>query len=239
MAEFSFPFSPQPGSMLLQLPFAIREKIIRLAVVEYLEKPPEITYEWNDERSLGRVEIEHPILKTCKQLRRESAKIFFLENHFELECDLFVGDPSDANEMAAATLARAFGPYVLIVRSLVVSFTINNAPELELDLDVEIMIRKNGSGVSVFDRDVYAAVCDSDAAVCRCRIFQFAADHAGENILKFAQEYVRWLHAVVHEPLVVDCPSCGLKRMAVSGVCTRVFESDRPGDRAARPLPCF
>jgi hypothetical protein len=241
MAEVSFPFAPQPDCMLLEmLPLAVREKIIRLAVIHWEDFviDPKIYTSWDDgsSRSSGRIEIEHPLLKTCKQLRHESAGIFFLFNNFRLNLDLYADESIvpyniqvDSNEMAVSTLARAFGTYASDQVLLVVSFRIDIAPGLDVGVEIDIEECEEGPGVLVAGMGVHAALC-------RCRIFQFAADHANKSVCGFAQEFVRWIHTVVAEPLVVNCWNCGLMRMAVplrGGVCMRACVDDRPGDRAA------
>jgi hypothetical protein len=137
MAEFSFPFSPQPGSMLLQLPYAIRQRIIRLAVVDGSEDGddirPEVGWSWNEgsSRTSGCIEMEHPIMKTCKQLRHESAIFYFLENTFCLATDSTFGPSgaprnlqADASELTAATFVRGFGPYASFVDFLALAYVI-------------------------------------------------------------------------------------------------------------------
>jgi hypothetical protein len=204
MATFSFPSAAtQSDSMLLtKLPREMLVRIIRLAVVDEEDDDitPIITYTWDrrSRRSSGRIEIEHPILQTCKQLRRESAKIFFLENSFVLNCELpVVRSPvprdvrSDMNEMAAATLARAFGSYASKVWLLVVSHWIEF--ETGVDVEVEVDIRGNRDRPDVWfaDVDVHEEETPDDQ-LCRCRIFQFEADNAtSENVLEFVQRYVR------------------------------------------------
>lgn len=81
MAEFHFPFAPQPDCPLLELPSAIRQEIIRLTIVEHEEEITpvrEINYDPTSGTSSGRIEMEHDIMKTCKQLRRESAKTLMI-----------------------------------------------------------------------------------------------------------------------------------------------------------------
>jgi hypothetical protein len=69
--------------------------------------------------------------------------------------------------------------------------------------------------------------------LCRCRIFQFEADNAtSENVFEFAQRYVRWMDAVMTEPRMVGCQSCGLKRVALPmrRICSRACVNDGPRD---------
>jgi hypothetical protein len=244
MATFSFPFAPQPDCMLLEmLPLAVREKIIRLAVIDWEDSAisPKIYTSWDDgsSRSSGRIEIEHPLLKTCKQLRQESAKIFFVINIFSLNLDLYAAESHipwhiqvDSNEMAVSTLARAFGRYAPYVTWLVVSFRIEIAPGLGVRVEIDIESSQDAPAPGVL---VEAEGVEAHAALCRCRISKFAANHASERVLEFAQNYVRWMHTVVVEPRMVDCWNCGLKRMAkpYGRVCTREFVHDGSGDRAA------
>jgi hypothetical protein len=235
MATFSFSFAPQPDCMLFEkLPAEIREGIIRLAVVEDDMIEPDTIYTWNERtcRSSGRIEIEHPLLRTCKQLRQESAEIFFLENTFVIGYNLFVANwetpwfiQSDAHEMATATFARAFGPYASKVFLLVVALTIEFEPGVDVQVEIDMERCNEGrSGVLVVDVDAHEELTP-DVQVCRCRISQFAADHASasESMFEFAQSYVRWMHMVMEEPRVVDCRSCGLKRLALPfrRLCTR------------------
>jgi hypothetical protein len=252
MATFSSAFARQPDCMLLEkLPRNTREEIIRLAIVSedvYIE--PGINWRWNERtcRSSGRIEFGHHLLETCKQLRQESAKIFFLDNIFVVSCNLSVANrdtpwfiQSQAYEMAVATFARAFGCYASKVSILGVRLTIEFEPELDVEVDINIERCEGGPGVWISTVDANIVSDDEftpDVQVCSCRISQFAADQASasESVFEFAQSYVRWMHMVMEEPRVVECWSCGLKRLALPfrRLCAEArVDGPGPGDGAA------
>jgi hypothetical protein len=86
MATSSFAFAPHPDCMLLleKLP---SKKIICPAVLLPLEEEiaPEISWTWDERsrRSSGSIDIEHPILRTCKQLRHESGRNLFRREYLQ------------------------------------------------------------------------------------------------------------------------------------------------------------
>lgn len=137
------PPDPQKTSPLFKkLPGELRNEIIRLAIVSATETRPKITHTPTalTGRSTAKLNLEPPLMQTCKALRQESAEIFFLENSFRLaDEDFFSQSPlsSDSNSNSSSeeqqrktnsraikTLARAFGLWASQVRSLDVSHAI-------------------------------------------------------------------------------------------------------------------
>jgi hypothetical protein len=77
------------STLLSRLPRELRDKIWREAVIEDDEIPIRVTqYETEDGEHRHRLQIEHAMLRVCKQTRQEVADIYYLENVFCITDDL-------------------------------------------------------------------------------------------------------------------------------------------------------
>lgn len=227
MDTFSLAFEPQHNCMLFdKLPGEIRNEIIRLAVLKTEVIFPRVKsgHHRNGRRSYGRVEVEHPSMKTRKQLRRESAEIYFLENTFGLHTTSIFGPPrwtpphvqTDANISSAATLVRSFGPYAPVASQLRLAHTFELGPFLTVQAMFKILRRTQpGSGVSVSNIFLRESL-RPEAKICRCNIVDFAAEFKGDDIFEFLQACCRLMQAEVTDPRVVHCGDCGRERSRIA-----------------------
>ena len=227
----SEPFAQQLNSPFLTIfPGELRNEIIRLAVVEPTKVTPEITHSLNvlTGISTAKLEIEHPLMQTCKQLRQESAEIYFLENTFLLTDGFFTQPPlatyekHTANERAIEALAHAFGPWASKVRRLHLSHEVcydtrlYGNPQCRRRLaDVHLTIccrAQEEQGVYLED----ARGCDTagnSPPLCCCGFAQYAAEHSGVGLFELAQGLVRMMDLATGQRSLPHCWSCGLTPM--------------------------
>lgn len=221
----SLTFAPQPNCMLFQkLPGELRNEIIRLAVVEESEIKPKVSRSFNalTGKSTANLEIEHPLMQTCKQLRQESAEIYFLENTFHLtNGDFFtLGSckQGKANERAMQALVNAFGPFASKIRRLNVSHAtsydtaVHDSVEERCDrAEVHVSICRAAEGVYLEK----ACAHDADTHLCCCSIIRYGVVNgaATESIFEFAQGIVAMMDQVTGKNPQPHCWSCGLEPM--------------------------
>jgi hypothetical protein len=230
----SLTFAPQPNCMLFQkLPGELRNEIIRLAVVEESEIKPKVSRSFNalTGKSTAELEIEHPLMQTCKQLRQESAEIYLLENTFHLtESNCFKpahGEKYNVNQRAIQAMAHALGPWASKVSMLNVSHTAcygslatcTGPPLCNRFAEVHVSICRAAEGVYLEK----ACAHDTDThPLCCCCIFQHAADHsaAAETIFEFAQGLVAMMDSMTRGCWMPHCWNCGLEPMALGVWCS-------------------
>jgi hypothetical protein len=199
--------------MLFQkLPGELRNEIIRLAVVEVSEIKPTVSRSLDalTDKFMAKLEIEHPLLRTCKQLRQESGEIYFLENTFHLANGDFFTLSSckqgKANERAMQALVNAFGPFASKVRRLNVSHATSYDTA-----EVHVSICRAASGVYLEK----ACAHDADThPLCCCSIIRYGiVNSAAETIFEFAQGLVAMMDQVTGKNPQPHCWNCGLEPM--------------------------
>jgi hypothetical protein len=212
-ASVSVPqFAPQPKCMLLQkLPGELRNKIIRLAVVENTDIKPSITG-----KPTRKLQIEHNLMQTCKQLRRETAEIYFLENTFNLTGDFFElvhGENHKANERAVQALARAVGPWASKVRRLNVLLAVSYG-SLSAEVHVSICRATERPGVCIENVSAHDVGSDS-RRLCCCSVIQHGVDNSTAGIFEFAEGLVGMMESVsvTGGSSLPHCWTCGLELM--------------------------
>jgi hypothetical protein len=227
---FSLTFAPQPNCMLLnKLPGELRNEIIRLAVVEDEEIKPKVSRSYDDTTSYGtaKLELDHALMRTCKQLRQESAEIYFLENTFRLTDDFFTLDICEqqhkANERAIQALDHAFGPWASKIRRLGFSHAVcydsrrfGGVQPCLIQVEVHVLVcrRAQGeSGVYLENARAHDAIACSQALCC-CSVIQHAADNSPAGILEFVQGLVCMSDLVTGQRSLSYCWNCGLQPMA-------------------------
>lgn len=216
--------------LLSKLPGELRNQIIRLAVVEDSDIKPSVSrpsYDLNDQ-STAKLKIEHPLMQTCKQLRLESAEIYFLENTFHLtHGDFFTLRSCDqqhrANERAILALAHAFRPWASKVRRLRVSHAIcydlamfGNAQQRWRRAEVHVDVCRRAQGQpGVYLETVRAHDVDTlSHAMCRCGVIQHAADKPAADVFEYAQGLVGMMDLVPGQRYLPHCWGCGLEPMS-------------------------
>jgi hypothetical protein len=220
-ASVSVPqFAPQPNCLLLKkLPGELRNKIIRLAVVENTDIKPSISRSYSalTGKSTRKLQIEHNLMQTCKQLRRETAEIYFLENTFNLTGDFFElvrGEKHKANEKAIQGLSRAFGPWASKVRRLNVLHAVSYG-SLFAEVHVSICRAQGEPGVCIENVSAHDVGSDS-RRLCCCSIIQHGADNSAAGIFEFAQGLVGMMDSVsvTGGSSLPHCWNCGLEPMS-------------------------
>jgi hypothetical protein len=210
-------FAPQPSCMLLQkLPGELRNKIIRLAVVENTDIKPSISRSYNEiiGKPTRKLQIEHNLMQTCKQLRQETAEIYFLENTFNLTGDFFElarDERYRANERAVQGLARAFGPWASKVHRLNVLHAVSYGL---LSAEVHISICRATEGVCIETVSAHDVGSDS-RRLCCCSLIQHGVDNSATGIFEFAQGLVGIMDSVTGGGRSLPhCWTCGLEPMS-------------------------
>jgi len=240
--QHSAAFDQQLTSPLFSiLPGELRNEIIRLAVVEPSDITPEITHSIDvlTGKSTAKLDIEHPLMQTCKRLRQESAEIYFLENTFRLTDQFFSGPPvvtwpdnkssqqprHKANERAIKVLAQAFGPWASKVRKLglsrVISYdlaTYGNYMRRLRRAQVQLSIWRDAQTdqgtVHLEDLEAHDVARVSSFKLCCCSISQHAAEHSsGADIFEVARGLVCMLDLATGPHSLPYCWTCGLEPM--------------------------
>jgi hypothetical protein len=210
-STFSLTFAPQPEYMLFKkLPGELRNEIIRLAVVEDTEIKPKVirTYDETASHWTAKLELEHPLMQTCKQLRHESTEIYHLENTFHLtEGDFFTlghglahGEPRKRNEKALRVLAHAFGPWASKLSKINVSHAICYDNLLFLNTqyrrrraEVHVSVCRRAQGEPGIYLENARALDTLSQELCSCSVVQYAAGNSAVDIFGFVEGLVGML----------------------------------------------
>jgi hypothetical protein len=224
---FSLTFAPQPDCMLFQkLPGELRNEIIRLAVVEDTEVKPKVIRP-NDEATshwTAKLELEHPLMQTCKQLRQESTEIYFLENTFHLTKENFFtlahGDPRKRNEKALQVLAHAFGPWASKLKKIKISHAIccdvllfGGAQHRWRWAEVHVSVCRRAQGEPGIYLEKTRALDTLSQELCSCSVVQYAAGNSGAGIFGFVEGLVGMLDSAKGQGSEPHCWTCGLGPM--------------------------
>jgi len=225
-STFSLTFAPQPECMLFQkLPGELRNEIIRLAVVEDAEIKPKVIR--NNDKSTShwtaKLELEHPLMQTCKQLRQESAEIFFLENTFHLtEGNFFMltyGGPhkAKANEKALRVLAHAFGPWASKLSKINVSHEFCYDSPFGSPLyrpsvaEVHVSVCRRAQGEPGIYLENAGALNTLSQELCSCIVVRYAAGNSAAGIFEFVEGLVGTVDSVTVTEYDIFCWTCGLE----------------------------
>jgi hypothetical protein len=222
-------FTPQPDCMLFdKLPGELRNEIIRLSVVEDTEIKPKVIRTCNETTSqwTAKLELDHALMRTCKQLRQESSEIYLLENTFHLTEDFFAQPPlthveqQQANERAIHALARAFGPSASKLLKIKVSHAVYYDTRLfesvhrrQCQAEVYFSICRCAQGEPGVYLENARALDTSSQGLCCCSVTQYAADNSTAGIFEFVEGLVGMLDSATEQRSEPHCWTCGLQVM--------------------------
>lgn len=227
--RFSETSNRQPRSPLFtKLPGELRNEIIRFAVVSDEDVKPEISHSLNvvTRECTAKLSIGSALMQTCKQLRHESAQIYFLENTFHLTEDFFTQPPLDSyeqyefNERAIGALAYSFGPWASRASRLTITHSIcydthmygsaqRRRPRAEVRLSIGRRAQEAG-GVYLEHAKAYDVNRTSEQLCC-CRFARHATDQTSTGIFELAQGLVRIMDLATVRRSSPRCRSCGLE----------------------------
>lgn len=215
--------SSQLDSMLLsKLPRELRDKIYSDGVVEDKEIPIGVTcYETEDGEKRRRVQIEHPLMRACKQTREEVADIYYLENTFRVTDDLL-------EKRAITKLRGLLTPWTERIAKLGVSHTFVRGTSESAKINFSVSTSQgrivvepepSSSQYPTFAYDLGAAFADrvtvTSDNICFCKMGKLALENDDCDLLSWMQEYA----GLVQQPesratyndllnLVLHCWTC-------------------------------
>jgi hypothetical protein len=190
--------SSQLDSMLLsKLPRELRDKIYQDTVVKDKEIPIGVTrYETEGGEQRRRLQIEHPLMRACRQTREEVSDIYYLENTFRITSDLF-------ERRAVEELSSLLTPWAERMTKLGVSHELVRSKDdfAEINFSISasqgrIVVQPESSRVQygTVAIDIGLATVDSVTMtydrICFCKAFKLALKHDGSNVVIWMQEYV-------------------------------------------------
>lgn len=196
--------SAQLDSMLLtRLPRELRDKIYREAVLEDNEVPIHVTrFQTEDGEHRRCLQIEHPLMRACKQTRQEVSNIYYLENTFRITGDLI-------EKRAMRKLNRLLTPWAERMKELRVShdfsrgggcsatinFSVSATQGLTLvkpetcSLHLPVIIVNPTDN----NRDALGIMKSTSSKTCFCKIFNLTLQGDRRDILSWMQEYVDFI----------------------------------------------
>jgi hypothetical protein len=202
--------------LLSKLPRELRDKIYQDTVVKDKEIPIGVTrYETEGGEQRRRLQIEHPLMRACKQTREEVSDIYYLENTFRVTDDLF-------DERATIELIRHFIPWAGRLKKLGISHSFARRDVDPAKINFSISASQDRIVVEPESFSAQEMIWAMDIGMgtttlalttfknmCFCKIYKLVLENDCRDVLSWLQEYVALvLKSQAERGTVPHCWTC-------------------------------
>lgn len=191
---------PEPISPFLRnIPSEIRNTIYSLifqADSKDAVTPISVTHlESETGRPLRRLNIEHPLLRTCKQIRHEAAGIYYTETTFELTAD-------SIERSAAEKVCHKLSPWADKIARLSIAHEIKPTtidPEFAYSGRLELVVSKpkpeEELSVSVERCSIHEDGYSTVMRMCMCKVETLESRHRADSVVSWACRYAELMES--------------------------------------------